>query len=144
MQKTECYRRVEGGLIMASWAPQRRWNLSWDRRAGSHLEQGDESKACQKTVYPSMHACSLCCHGSSQCSAQRRTSIHACFVLFCFEVRYTCQAELGIRQKGRGPSFCPQRVSWDNPGSQCKLGVRKMVVCTIKQWFQLHSVEWRS
>ena len=41
--KQKCYGRVDGKLIMYSWAPHRRQNLSWDRMA-DWLKSGRKKK----------------------------------------------------------------------------------------------------
>lgn len=56
-------RRAEVELIMPSWVPQGRWNLSWDgRRQLTHLEkQGDASSLPQKAcMHPCMQSLSKC------------------------------------------------------------------------------------
>ena len=69
--KQKCYGRVEGKLIMYSWAPHRRQNLSWDRMA-DWLKSGKKKKRRSGKVDH--------CRGLSRGLAQRGTSRRA-FVL---------------------------------------------------------------
>lgn len=137
MQQTKGYRRVEGGLITSSWAPQRGWNMSRDRRAGSHLEQGDESKAFQKTVYPCMHAISTVTAHHNAWHRRGRQYV----LLFSREAPARLRRALG---KSEGDKVSALRelpgaileasVNWgDRDGSR-----------SIKQQFTLHRVQWRS